>query len=469
VTSRQSQLHSYQFALQRLVSALVTREPDPAQAPFRKVGGAAFGSVMIAVLALGAVGVYGLVVSGGNTSWRSDNTVVVERESGAKFVYLSGKLHPVLNFASALLIARSPNPKVVSVSRKSLSGAARGTPLGIAGVPDSLPARGRLLTGAWSVCSGLVRQADSSLVPRSALVVGGRPGQARSLGAGEAFFVRDATAEYMIWNARKFQVQPADRQVVRDALAVRDDQVAPVATALINTLPAGLDLGRVKVPGTGRSAATDLTVGDLVVVTTPGVGPKPYVALADGLAPVTQLQAGLLSSGGATVKQQTAAWFARQPRSAANLTRAADPAALPEQPPTLVRPPDEQRAACAVFADRGARPEILVDAGPVATPGSTVTGSRSGVSGVLADLAVVTPGWGAVVEALPSPDAPSGTLLLVTDLGTAFPVPNRDVLGMLGYRDVQPLRLPSAVVALLPLGQALDPDLARSPAVVAVR
>ncbi len=465
MASRQSQLHSYQFALQRLVSALVTREPDPAQPPFRRVGGAAFGSLMIAILALGAVGVYGLVVSGGNTTWRVDNTVVVERESGAKFVYLGGKLHPVLNFASALLISRSSEPKVVSVSRKSLAGAARGTPLGIAGVPDSLPAKNRLLTGAWSVCSRLVRQADSSLVPQSTLLVGGRPAQARPLGDREAFFVRDAGAEYMVWNARKFLVPAADRRVVQDALAVRDDQVAPAAPALLNALPAGVDLGRVKVPGSGRSAATDLTVGDLVVVTTPGVGAKSYVALADGLAPITQLQAGLLSSGGAAAKEQTAAWFAGQPRSATNLTRAEDPAALPEQAPALVRPPDEQRAACAVFADRGTRPEILVDAGQVTTVEATVTGSRSTATTVLADRAVVSPGWGAVVEAVPSPDATSGTLLLVTDLGTAFPLPTRDVLGMLGYRDVRPVRLPSAVVALLPLGQALDPDVARAPAV----
>ena len=29
MASRQSQLHSYQFATQRTVSALVTRDPDP--------------------------------------------------------------------------------------------------------------------------------------------------------------------------------------------------------------------------------------------------------------------------------------------------------------------------------------------------------------------------------------------------------------------------------------------------------
>ena len=91
MASRQSQLHSYQFATQRTVSALVTRDPDPAQPPFRRVGGSVFASLMVAILALGAVGIYGLIVSGGNTTWRAEGAVVVERESGAKFVYINGQ------------------------------------------------------------------------------------------------------------------------------------------------------------------------------------------------------------------------------------------------------------------------------------------------------------------------------------------------------------------------------------------
>jgi hypothetical protein len=132
VASRQSQLHSYQFAIQRTVSALVTREPDPGQPLFRRIGGSGFASAMIAILALAAVGVYGLVVAGGNKTWRKNGSVVIERESGATFVYLNGKLHPVLNYASALLIAGNADQKAVSVSRRSLAGTARGIPLGIA-------------------------------------------------------------------------------------------------------------------------------------------------------------------------------------------------------------------------------------------------------------------------------------------------------------------------------------------------
>jgi len=466
MASRQNQLHSYQFAVQRTVSALVTREPDPAQPPFRRVGGAAFASLMVAILALAAVGIYGLIVAGGNTSWKTNGTVVVERESGAKYVYLDGRLHPVLNFASALLIARSPQTKTVSVSRKSLTGAARGTPLGIPGAPDSLTARGGLLGAPWTVCSALVRQPNGALQAESSLVVGARPGRGRTMGEREAMFVRGPEGEYMIWNSRKYRVPGADQRVVHDALVVTDAQVAPAAAALLNSLPSGADLGRVRVPGGGPSPIAGFAIGDVAAVPTPGVGVQNYVVLADGLAPITQLQANLLASDRAKTREQTPTWFAVQPRSRANVSTAGTPAALPEQPPALVRPPDEQRAACALHADASGLPEILVDAARPATTQAAVTGSQSAAATVLADRVLVAPGRGAVVEALASPEAAGGTLCLVTDLGLAYPVPGREVLNMLGYGGVKPIRLPSAVVALLPQGLALDPDAARAPAVL---
>src|SRR3954454_16301747 len=100
MASRQTQLHSHQFAVQRLVSAFVTRETDPVQAPLRRTLGAVFASVMLATVTLVGVGVYGLISNGGNTSWRTERAVIVERESGARYVYLDGKLHPVVNYAS---------------------------------------------------------------------------------------------------------------------------------------------------------------------------------------------------------------------------------------------------------------------------------------------------------------------------------------------------------------------------------
>jgi hypothetical protein len=76
---------------------------------------------------------------------------------------------------------------------------------------------------------------------------------------------------------------------------------------------------------------------------------------------------------------------------------------------------------------------------------------------------VIQPGFGALVEALPSPSAPSGTLNLVTDLGVRYPLSSTDVPAMLGYGSATPVRLPVSLVVRLPSGPALDPESAKRP------
>src|SRR5436305_3016071 len=113
--SRQDQLHSHQFSVQRVVSALVMRDTDPVRSPFRRVAGATLAGILLAAVSLGAVAVYGVLLPGGGTEWRDGNAVIVERESGARYVFTGGVLHPVPNYTSALLIIGSP-ARTVTVS-----------------------------------------------------------------------------------------------------------------------------------------------------------------------------------------------------------------------------------------------------------------------------------------------------------------------------------------------------------------
>ncbi|HEY0620765.1 MAG TPA: type VII secretion protein EccB, partial [Kribbella sp.] len=50
MATKRDQLQAYQFLVQRVVSALVIRESDPEQPPFRRPTAAAIGSVALAVL-----------------------------------------------------------------------------------------------------------------------------------------------------------------------------------------------------------------------------------------------------------------------------------------------------------------------------------------------------------------------------------------------------------------------------------
>jgi hypothetical protein len=108
---------------------------------------------------------------------------------------------------------------------------------------------------------------------------------------------------------------------------------------------------------------------------------------------------------------------------------------------------------------------VAVDVPDTSTGAAAPVGSNAPVGSVAGgvDRVLVPPGRGAVVEALAAPESPSGALSLVTDLGVRYPLPRPEVLGLLGYPAVTPVRLPAGLVALLPVGRALDPDAARVP------
>ena len=85
--------------------------------------------------------------------WRGGDAVILEKETGAKYVYVNGRLHPVANYSSAVLIVGAR--RTVSVARRSLAGVPRGAVLGIPDAPDALPGSRELVGGPWSVCSSV--------------------------------------------------------------------------------------------------------------------------------------------------------------------------------------------------------------------------------------------------------------------------------------------------------------------------
>src|SRR4029453_17667733 len=97
-------------------------------------------------------------------------------------------------------------------------------------------------------------------------------------------------------------------------------------------------------------------------------------------------------------------------------------------------------------------------AGDAVTVGAAAAGGTA-----VADRVVGTPGQGALVESVAAPSASSGVLCLVTDVARRYPLASAEVTGLLGYADVAPVRIPSALVSLVPAGPVLDPAAARQP------
>jgi type VII secretion protein EccB len=463
VPSRQDQLHSYQYSIQRVVAALVTHDPDPHRSPLRRAGMTALISLVIAALAVGAAAIYGLLTGSSSTNVRDESVVFLEKGSGARYVYLGSdqKLHPVLNYASGLLIANATEPKLVSTTRKKLATVPLGEPIGIPDAPDSLPGAGKddLLTGPWSICTAAALSESGR--PRSTLLIGddltdGTIASPES-GTGQALVVRDATDAFLVYANRRFLI-PANRYTaVLRAFRWGDRQAWPVAVAWINAIPVGPDIRPLDVDGFGgRSGVPQAPqIGQLLTD-----GNQWAVALADGAAAVTQVQALLLQTNPdaltpVTVEGQV---FNNLPGSGTRLSDAGDPNGLPSTVPALAATPGR---ACMTLPVGRNGAGIRIN--PTVPAGTAVSGTAGAPGGVQADLVHVPRGKGALAVAAASPTAPAstGTVSIVTDTGRRYPVASREVLAKLGYGGVTPRRVPSQLIALVPQGPSLDPARAR--------
>ncbi|UOX90918.1 type VII secretion protein EccB [Amycolatopsis sp. FBCC-B4732] len=475
MASKRDQLQAYQFLVQRATSALVTRETDPEQPPFRRTGSATFAGVALGIVSLAGAGVYGLVVPGGNTSWRQDSAVIVEKETGTRYVYLDGRLHPVANYASALLLL-GDHKATEQVSRESLAGVPRGPRLGIPDAPDALPAPDRLLTGSWSLCSAPASDLAGTRIEESVLLAGAAPAGGAQLG-DQALLVELVTNgdRYLVWHGHRHRIE--DYAAVGTGLALTAEPWARVGRPWLDVLPEGAPIGPIPVarpgePSTAVPGRTDLRAGMLLVVRPSGGGEQYYLAERDVLRPISVLQYDIQRAAA----QTTAAYpggdpvAVTLPPSLATTSHRLDPAddaegAAPPARPPIARLQDREATVCATFEPGASSPGLRVD--PVLPPADALsaTARRSPAGTPLADRVYVPPGSAAVVEAMPSAQAPSGTLTLVTDMGRRYSLAAPEVLKMLGYPADRVLRLPAGLVARLPEGPGLDPAAARNQAV----
>ncbi|MFB6393432.1 type VII secretion protein EccB [Polymorphospora lycopeni] len=461
MSSRQDQLHSHQFAVQRVVAALVMRETDPAQSPFRRVAGATLASVLIALIALGGMAVYGVLAGGSGANWRDPAAVIVEKESGARYVFREERLHLVLNYASALLIVGSAEPKTVLVSRRSIEGVPRGTPLGIAGAPDSLPAADRLSAAPWTVCS-MPTGAGGGRVARSTLLVGAEPAGGVPLEERAVLGRHPDGSLHLVRRDRRHLVR--DEMLVLTALGWTGVRPVPLAPALLNALPVGADLGRIRIVDHGQSAGEvpGARIGEVFVIASQDGGRQYAVAGRGGLAGITQVQADLLltASGQNRPTELSQGRFASLPRIP-DLVPTGD-AAPPATTPRLADA--GSGAVCGAVRDETGGTHVRVGVPAPDVDEAVRTSGRSERGGALADHVLVVPGRGAVVEATAAPGASGGAISVVTDLGRRHVVSGSDTLAMLGFGAVRPQRLPANLVALVPAGAPLDPEAASAAA-----
>lgn len=481
--SKRDQVQAHGFMMGRLSSGLLTADPDAPESPLgRTTRGVVFG-VLATVLIGGCATVYGLLRPGGNDGWRDGRHLVVNRDTGARYLWTGTDevLHPVLNYASARLIGGA-DLETVDVATASLQDVPVGAPAGIPGAPDSLPGAAQLDDGAWHMCvtgpegalpsttgaaagTGVEEPGATTMVVGATLDTSGVDGDQGVLVSGPDH------VEYLVWRGSRLALDRASD--ARNALGYGSEQPMPVSAAFLDALVPGPVLAPPEVPGRGGKGPVlggeASTIGQLFKVSVPGGGSTYHLLREDGLIPVTRLDAALVLGDPAT---QEDAYQGRSPEARAvgadalrtHRAENADPAGsaeLPETPP-VPRSVPRGTALCAQVdgGEGGTRiGSVLVPLtalGPVAV--SEGTALPLAPACVRTDATVVRPGHGALVRAVnASGAAHAGTTYLVAENGVKYRVSAKDSLSALGYAEGDIGSVPAPLLAALPTGADLDP------------
>jgi type VII secretion protein EccB len=469
VQTRRDQLHAYRFQNQRALAALITGEPNVLEPPMRRLTVFTVSGIMIAILIACGFALVGVFKPATGDKWRDAGAIIVERETGARYVLVDGVLHPVLNYSSAVLaVGGNQHPHVVLVDRSDLTDVKRGATIGIDGIPDSLPSPSRLVSSPWTVCSRQSAGTGQELSIRVSLRVGSAAG-ARPLPDATGVLVRPPGAPnaYLLLHGQRLEVSSG---AVATSLQLPVAASLQVGTAFLDGVPAGPPLKAPEVPGSGTASGKvsvggqPVQVGRLLHTTDDD---RYFLTLADGVAALDPVQTQLLLTlplgpGGQPVAPLATSETAvlNLPQSATDWARVADQMkGLPAKIPQVATAPAQNGGICAVYRSGTGQPAFAVPGStlPPFSADQVVQSDRSRQG--LADEVVLPPGRAAVVRS----SGGAATLFVIADPGRKYAVTSPEVLSGFGYDAQPPATVPFLLLPLIAPGPALDPQAARRP------
>jgi type VII secretion protein EccB len=467
--SRRDQVQAYFFIVGRLAAAVTHGKPDVLHAPTKRITtGIVFGLLLSALMSA-IFGIYGLFVPGNDTSWRQAGAIVMDKTTGARYVYLDGQLRPVLNYSSARLAAGQQGGAMLSVSASSLSGTPVGQPIGIVGAPDALPDPAHLYSGPWTVCVQPADPGAASAGPVVTLLFGQKPGDRLSDARALLVSTPDGSI-YLIWQGKRLRV--ADPTVLT-SLGYGGAHAVPVTPAWLNPISQGPDLAVPGIAGIGQPGPSlggkSSLVGQVYEMRNTVIGTDQlYLVRADGITPLSRTVAALLLAAPATQLAYPGAVTEPIPIGAAALTGVpVSPGAdlgsgLPPAPPELATPTPDL-VPCMVFTPAGsAVPAPVAELLPAAGVRAQSAPSGRHQAGTSADRVAIPAGSGVLARSLSAPGAAPGTAYLITEGGTRYPLAGADVITGLGYTEASAVPVPAALLDLLPTGPLLSTDGARA-------
>ncbi len=458
--TQRDQIQAYQFLRRRLVSALIAADANHPTSPSRRLILGTILGVAAAVLTAAVFGVLGLVSPNSSANWKQGGQVIVEQGTGARYILgRDGRLYPVLNYASARLLAAGNGTATATVSADALASVSRGPMLGIPGAPDSLPTSATMTDRVFTACSRTSPNQPAGAEPTSTLILGSSDDVGQPLATGQGLLVSTEDQVFLVADGFRFRVPNSGTLA-----ALHYDAISqlPVARNWLGAIPAGPDLGLVDVadsgsPGPDVGGHTTL-VGEVL---TDG---EYYVVRADGLEPISQTEAYLITGD----QRNAAAYPDNQPTpiptsvaaiSATPRSRQIGTVGLPVQLPRIASL-GANPALCAT--GDGTASSVITVGAALPLPDGAQPISTSG-DGQQANQVYVPPSSGVLVREQTGLTTDTGATFLVTDTGLKYPVPTSAAIASLGYGSLTPTNVAEPLLALLPTGPALDPNKAGIP------
>ena len=455
MANRKVQVTAASFARRRVVGGLVNpgsgNAGEGAPRPFRWLVGSAF--VAVAVVA-------GAALSGYLDPPKEDplQSELITDEQGVQYVMLAGTLHPVLDSTSAHLLL-GPTPSATTAPERKLAPyrGKQGSTVGIRGLPADLPAPAALDLRDWTACT----EAGRTVVEIGFPMPGVAHGLADADGPASSaalLVADDHGAEWVVADGVRYQVQ--DRRAVAAAFQAGSLMPRRVPSRWLEGLPVGDPLGVPAIAGRfGQAVRHAVPAGfDRVGMfgrTVTASGTSYYVVTAQGLALLSPTMYALYQRD----PRLAAFRFTENAVAPSLITSAmlASPTTLswPAEPPVFSATwQNAPGYLCAWFDgsfDQQGRAHVVVAASsmlPIPAPAGH-------------DV-VVEPGHGAIVSAGGSDPATATTYLLI-DSGSRYELVGAAAT-RLGYAGVAASEVPAGWLQEVPVGPALDPDLAARPA-----
>jgi Type VII secretion system ESX-1, transport TM domain B len=398
-----------------------------------------YAGVAVALLVCLVVGVRGLLDHGPPADWDADGTLVIDRDTGGRYLAAGGMLRPVPNLTSLRLLSGGALPRSVQVDHGLLATRSLGPAVGIPGAPDQPPA---LVDppARWVACQGGHDELDLliGLPPEAGQATPVAPGGILASPAGGP---ADGPV-YLVTGAHAFPVTSAEALA---RLGYTADQVRTVPRRWLDLVPKASPLGLLPPPaaGAGGGGPTAPFMADDTLVVDRSSGLQ-YLAAGGELHRVVNRTSLLLLERPVRARTQVSAdAVAAQPLG--------EPFGLPDAPasPPVVPGGTSPLYAC---VSSGGRPTQVLSDPP--TAGLVRARPPSGAAPPPGRPPVqvwLPPGRGALVRPPGAGDRPG---YLVAE-GAAYPIASTSALGALGYRKEQVRPLPRAWLATLPRGPLL--------------